>query len=743
MASNPGKRPSIVVEVVLYASLAFLFLLPQSLSPATRIAYVGDSLESATIVGFIGRQILSDPQHLFDAGFLHPTPNALTLTDHRLLPSLVAAPVVWVFKNPVLAYNGALLFAYVLAALGGRALAGTLGLSRVPAGFAGALFAFHTYAINEAPRLNIVCHGFVAFALAALVRWLDEGEPGANWRFAGFLLLQGFSANYHLLYGVLLSSLVIVLFLCSRPRTTTGRLAALVVPGVVAMVAFLPVLLPYLRTFDALELERARPRGIDLTHYFSTSPSNWLFGQIGPPARLQQQGPHFVGFAALVLAIIGLAFGVRPRPLATRAERWSLPIAGLTLFLVALSLGDRAVVAGRDLGPGPYAVLYDAVPGFNLVRIPERLGLYVMLGVALLAGVAIERIAAARGFRLAAIAGAVMLVEHVSPIPIITEIPLPSEVPEVYRWLARQPRSVLVDVPVRGEALIRQETIDMHFANVHGHRQPLGYTAYPTLLSKVVRRALLEFPSDACLTILARLGVTRAVVHEGRAIAPDLRNQIFNFGPRDVERRFAEAVQEASLDVPAQASAAAASGRILREARFGPWKAGAFDEQGETVYRLPAEGLVKAAPRPSGSAVGGARLQLRSKEGDVRGAFDGRLETAYVLSRPLRGDELIEARFDRPIGVTGVEIVLKHESAWPTRFRVAVLRESGEWVEVARLDGPHQVQLVESLLRDPRGATLGFALDGTFVRGVSLLPQTGGTSVAGWNIPEIRILERP
>jgi hypothetical protein len=38
--------------------------------------------------------------------------------------------------------------------------------------------------------------------------------------------------------------------------------------------------------------------------------------------------------------------------------------------------------------------------------------------------------------------------------------------------------------------------------------------------------------------------------------------------------------------------------------------------------------------------------------------------------------------------------------------------------------------------------TIGFVLSGEPVLGVSLLPQTGGTSALGWNLPELRILEQ-
>lgn len=151
---------------------------------------------------------------------------------------------------------------------------------------------------------------------------------------------------------------------------------------------------------------------------------------------------------------------------------------------------------------------------------------------------------------------------------------------------------------------------------------------------------------------------------------------------------------------------------------------------------------VIAAPLASGTPVGVARIRLRTKEGDASLAFDGDLDTSYAVSRPLRGDELIEATWDSPSRLSGVELILRHESAWPTRFRIAVKREDN-WTEVARFDGPHTVQLIDGLLRDPRVGRLSFSLDGSEVMGVQILPEIGGTSVAGWNLPELRLLERP
>ena len=75
------------------------------------------------IVAWNVQQAFRAPAHLFDANVLHPHRRALAFTDHRLLPSLAVAPVVWATKNPVLAANVASLLACLLAAAGGRRLA--------------------------------------------------------------------------------------------------------------------------------------------------------------------------------------------------------------------------------------------------------------------------------------------------------------------------------------------------------------------------------------------------------------------------------------------------------------------------------------------------------------------------------------------------------------------------------------------------------------------------------------------
>ena len=700
-------RKEAVTAVLAYAALVVASLYPQSLAPHASIGYVGDSLESVYIVAWNVRQLFRSPAHLFDANILYPVDDSLALTDHRLLPSALVAPVVWATGNPVLAYNLALAAALMLAALGGRHLAQVLGVSPVGAWTAGALYAFHTYQINEAPRLNIVCHGFIPFALAELLRYLKTGARVHAWRLAGLCLLQGLSSTYHLLYAALLLGLVLAAWLVARPRETSRRLPVLLAGAALAALAYAPIAWPYVRISKTHALSRELPAGVDLRHYVSTAPTNLFYGPIGGPVRLQQRAAHFVGFVSMGLAAIALLAWRRRGGDGTGllpARVWVPAAAILALLLVALSLGRDVAVFGRELGPGPYRLLYYGLPGFQLVRIPERLALPAMLFVALLAGRALSVLASRLPSAIVLVVAALVPLEHLSPVPTATRVPVGNDVPAVYRWLATQPVRALAEVPVHGEGLVRKETLEAYFSTYHWRPLIHGYTAYPLLVTKALRRMAAEFPAEVALQAFDRAGVDTVVVHADRA-----------------DRALLEAV-----------AAAAAAGRLERLARFA---------HPEThVYRLPPAPRRAAAAFPAGRRVREAGWRYRTKAGDPQPAADDDPRTSWRVPRALQGDEFYEIRFDRPLRVSGVVLRLDRDSAFPTRLRVGGLDLQGRWTELAHLDDGHWLQLLEAVLARPGPAALGFDAGGRELAGVILQPGPGATSFEGWSIPEIEVL---
>jgi hypothetical protein len=740
--AGPSRGRGTALALLGYLLLAAASFYPQSLRPRDTVAYVGDSLESAYLVAWNVRQFFRAPARLFEANVLYPHRHALAFTDHRLLPSLAVAPVLWVTGNPVLASNVAIALACLLAAFGARRLALVLGAHPIAAWAAGGLYGFHTYQVNEAPRLNVIAHGFIPFALAELVLYLRTGERRRAWTCAGLMLLQGWSSNYHLLYGSFLIALVLLAALAARPRLMASRLPPLLAAAAVAAALFAPIAIPYARAAREQGYVRELPPGIDLQHYVSTAPFNLVYGAMGADVRLQQRGPHFVGFVTLALAAFAIGAWLLRRggegQGALPASVWVPAAAALALLFVALSLGRDIVVFGHRVGPGPYRLLHRFVPGFQLVRIPERLGLLAMLFVALLAARALTLLWRPRLRALALLLAVAVPLEHLSRLSASERVPVGRRVPEVYRWLATQPVSAMAEVPIHGEGLVREETLEMYFSAYHFRPLIHGYTAYPPLLTRVLRRVAAQFPYEGPLAIFQQLGIDTVVVHHGRPLGEDLALRLRDTRQRDPET-LAQLLRRARLDLYDRLPVAAAAGRIRRDARFEGPAARLYESTADEVYRIVSAPALQPASFPTGHRLRDPSWQYRAKLGDPAAAADGDLSTAWVVDRALLGDEFIEVTFDRPVAVAGLVLPLRRESAFPTRFRVAGRTSEGRWLELARLDDAHVLQLALRLRADPRHAALGFDLGGREVLGLSLLVDEAGTSFEGWSLPELEV----
>jgi hypothetical protein len=371
-------------------------------------------------------------------------------------------------------------------------------------------------------------------------------------------------------------------------------------------------------------------------------------------------------------------------------------------------------VFGWNLGPGPYRLLYRYVPGFQQVRIPERLSLLAMLFIALLVGRALSVMARSRfGPVGAALAVAFVVLEHISPLPHTTTIPVREEIPAVYRWLSREPARALVEVPIPGEPLIRQETLSMYFSLYHGKPIIHGYESFPPLLTSFLRKMAMEFPSEASLEAFDRIGVDTVVMHHGLPGSDRIAQML----PKLVD-----------------------SGRLRLVARFSGEAGRLYEGTKDEVYRILPLPAGTPAPRPVGVRKRGIGWQYRTKLGDPLPAADADMSTSWKVARALRGDEFYEITFDGPEVVSGLIVRLDRFSNFPTSFKIAGRDLEGQWISVAWFDEPHKLQLLEGLLRMPYPASLGFDLQGRTLTGVRIMVEEGGESFFGWSIPEIEVL---
>ena len=137
---------------------------------------LGDPLLNAWILAWDAEQLLHGLQGLWDAPIFYPYPKTLTYSENLLGIAVLTAPVQWLTGNPVLGYNVAFLFSYVLAGSGMYLLAVSITGNRLAAVVSGVAFAFLPYRVAQLSHLQVLMFGWMPIGLWALHRFFRSGS---------------------------------------------------------------------------------------------------------------------------------------------------------------------------------------------------------------------------------------------------------------------------------------------------------------------------------------------------------------------------------------------------------------------------------------------------------------------------------------------------------------------------------------------------------------------------------------
>jgi hypothetical protein len=195
------------------------------------------------------------------------------------------------------------------------------------------------------------------------------------------------------------------------------------------------------------------------------------------------------------------------------------------MAVVALSFGPTLRSFGRPLMEGPYAFLYDFVPGFDGLRVPARFAMLVVLCLAVLAGLGAARLRSRGVLALAAAlavlesTAAPLVVNDVWSDPALhrppTRLAIGAAAPAIYRRAAALPASsVLIEFPFGSEPfelryMFHQPAHGLPLVNGFSGGVPASYAR-----ARGPLRAVLSEPERAGLA-LAETTATHAIVHEG------------------------------------------------------------------------------------------------------------------------------------------------------------------------------------------------------------------------------------
>ena len=382
---------------------------------------------------------------------------------------------------------------------------------------------------------------------------------------------------------------------------------------------------------------------------------------------------------------------------------------GLTVVAFLLSLGPVIRMFGRELVSGPYAWLYEYVPGFKNVRVPSRFAVFMMVGLTALAGFAaagiLGRRKTASGRTLWTAAGAALVVVEFLSVPLpLVRVPVGETIPSIYGAVkGLPPGSAIVELPMPArDSEEHQEALPVYFASVH--RRPIvnGYSGYAPPGYRIVREAMDSFPSPETIRLLADIGVTHVLVNV-RGTRPEKGQEIIN---------------ALTAGEPGTGLLAASDGR--------------------TLFALPPAPGPRPA-RPSGLSLGDRTkwTAAASKNPEWTGrAFDGDPATGWTTGYPQEKGDFFELDCGGEILLSSVELVLNTNPLdYPRSYLLEGSTDRAGWTPLASVSRgfPH---LDRDMIEDFSKYSVFVSFAPTRVRYLRLT-LTAGHEARHWSINEI------
>jgi hypothetical protein len=483
----------------LLIALTIILTWPQVLFLGSKVADHGDPLLSIWRVSWIAHVLPGDARHLFDANIFHPHLRTLAYSDATLLEGLIALPLVWANTNPVLVYNLLLLAGIVSSGVGMfvlvRHLTGNVDAALVSA----ALFTLVPYRILHFMHLELQWTVWMPLALWGVHRVFDTGSLRAGATTGALLCLQALSCLYYGAFLGLMVGALTVLLAISQPRRLTRAVGPLGVAAALALVVTAAYARPYIANAQVLGVRdpgEVATFSAQLASYITAPQENWLWGWTafrfeGDELRL------FPGLVPIALAFLAFA-GRRLRPLT-----WIYVV--LVAIAVELSLGFNGTV---------YPWLHTHVWAMKGFRAPARFAILACCALAVLAGFGFDYLAArfsTSPIRRWLLVGALVAVGIECGSAPMRLADLPTQVPDVYKYLRTVDQSVLIELPMAEWDL---STTYMYWSTTHWHRLVNGYSGYspPDYLDTVTR--MQSFPDDRAFERLREMKVHYILVHE-------------------------------------------------------------------------------------------------------------------------------------------------------------------------------------------------------------------------------------
>ena len=509
-ADVPRSR-ELWTATLVFAVLTGILTYPLSVRAGSVI--LGDYPDSHLFLwtfAWLAHAFANQPLNLFDANIFHPLQNTLAFSENLVGSGLIAAPIIWVTGNPLLALNLVSLLSVLLCGVGAYFLARRIGIGVPGAFICGVVFAFSPARFFRLGQLHLTTVQWIPFALAYLHTYGERGRPRDLKIVIALFTLQALTTGH----GGVFLAVVIALVIAYRWITGWRPSPVRVVKdaGVAGALLFVPALLiavPYQVVQREMGLRRFLENWTVAGVSYIDSPSRLHQALINlfVPVDQVNAAAHaylFPGYLPILLAIVAVG----------TVCRQNVPMRRLTICYSLIGLVSVLLITGPPFSLWP---LVYWLPGFNFIRVPSRFIIVVVLALSVLSALGFEwltRGVSPGGRRRSAVAiTAFLLVEFtIAPLDVA---PFSTRPPAADRWLADQPKPfVVAEVPASGAP--RDQTRSMLHAMAHWQKTVHGYSGLEPPRHMELYAAMRAFPDTASIEHLRSFGVTYVVVHIDR-----------------------------------------------------------------------------------------------------------------------------------------------------------------------------------------------------------------------------------
>lgn len=488
---------------LLFVALTIAMTWPQAQYMGSRVYDTDDPLLSIWRVSWIAHILPINPGDLFNGNIFYPEQRTLAYSDSVLVQGLAGAPLIWSGVSPVATYNVLLLLSMALSGWAMWRYAMHLTGDMNGSLLAGIVFTFVPFRFDHYQHLELQATFFMPLALLYLDRALASRSRRDAWLTMAMFVAQLYSCIYYAVF--LATAMAVVGFVelwSASPQGRRAFLGAIVPAAIVALLFAAPYAMTYSINRDTLGERTDRDVQLysaTVSNYLATTEFNIVHGgwarPFGAPERML-----FPGVLAIVLAISGLRRIDR--------ARLSTLVILATGFIISLGLNTPL-----------YSLLRTLAFPYRGLRAPARASILVFLAIATLVAFGWRRLMHRRPRRVATAAtvliAAALLIEYANRMD--AWLTLPPQPPEVYRWLAKQPRSVVIEVPFARADQLHSIADGVYMYNSTFHWQPIvnGYSGFFPRTFYELSEQMQAFPDERSIAALKERGVDLIVVHAG------------------------------------------------------------------------------------------------------------------------------------------------------------------------------------------------------------------------------------